>query len=151
MAQTKRATFRCPLSIICSQVFPKENITPTGQPASFSMSHTSFHFRRPSTSGWRKPSTQPPRALLPMKRMGVGRSFPVRQRVTAWLIRALRRPSSAGHGSSKTLVGHSPTEERRHQLTILVIYSYLFKHFHLMFYYITFQIFISSQYFSGFH
>ena len=36
----------------------------------------------------------------------VGRSFPVMVRVTAWLVRASRKPSSAGQGSSKTLVSH---------------------------------------------
>ena len=41
--------------------------------------------------------------LLRKKRRLAGRKFPVRGMVTAQLIRALRRPSLAGHGSLKTL------------------------------------------------
>ena len=36
------------------------------------------------------------------------------------------------------------TVERRQELTVSIIYSYLFKHFHLRFYHITFQMFISN-------
>ena len=42
------------------------------------------------------------------------------------------------------------TEEHWQHLTVLVIYSYLFKHFYLMSYHTTFQIFISNWSSSGF-
>ena len=53
----------------------------------------------------------------------------MRERVTAQLIRTLRRPCLDGCGCSKTLVSNPLTEERRHHLIVLVIYFYLFKWF----------------------
>ena len=83
-------------------VFFRNNII--GQPASSSIFHTSFLCRKTLTGGGRRPSWQPPRIPPPREqRQLVGRSFPVRGRVTAQLARALRRPFLARHGSSTSL------------------------------------------------
>ena len=89
--------------------FYLEIILLAGQLASSSNLLTSCFFlsRKPLIGGGRRPSRQSLMAsLLRAKMAQVGRTFPVRTRVTAWLIGALRRLFLAGHGSSKTLTSH---------------------------------------------
>ena len=103
--------------------------------------HASFHFRKPSTSGGRKPSRQwrwPPGTSLQRNRR-TERPFPIMGSREAQHNRALRRLSMDGHyvleDSGKLL----PLTEKK---WYTVMYSYLFKQFHLIFYYNTSQIFV---------
>ena len=74
------ATYRCPIQIIYNNNFPSENRVPwpASLLTSFSIKHTSFHFRKASRSGGRKPSRKPPGASSSKRWMRVGRSLPVR-------------------------------------------------------------------------
>ena len=95
-----------------------------------------------------KDTLQAPSRDLPHQRGGQGWGGHS-QWGQGWLNRTSWRPCWAGHGSSKTLVSHSPSlwkGDRHWQFQ----YSYLFKHFHLMLYHIILQIFISSWSFSVF-
>ena len=108
-----------------------------------------FHFRKPSTSGGRKPSrwwkhppgASPPKSTGPFQWGEPG--SPTHQSLEGamfgwpWVLK----------DSGKLL---PLTEEHHKHLTVSVIYSYLFQHFHLMFYHTTFQIFISKWSSSGF-
>ena len=101
-------TFRCPVKGFVILLFLEEhNHWLAGQPA-FPYLILPFFCRKPSTSGVRT-SQQPPRTS-PLRKKGrlVGRSFSVRERVTAQIFRASRRPSLAGHMCSKTLMSCSP-------------------------------------------
>ena len=66
-----------------------------------------FSLWKQLTGGGKRLSWQCPWASpLRQKRRWKERSIPVRERVTVWLARALRRPFWAGHRSSKTLTSH---------------------------------------------
>ena len=59
--------------------FPLPPTSSLGQPASSSISHTSFLYRKPLIAGGRRPSWQPPMTSQPREKGRlVGRSFPVR-------------------------------------------------------------------------
>ena len=115
-AQIKRATFMMPhLNYLQSIISLGEHNPQLANWLASPYHILSFHFRKPSTSGGRKPSRQPPGVLQLRRRMRVGRSFPMGGGcMTDQFIRASRRPSSACHWVLKDCGELLPlTEERR--------------------------------------